>query len=43
LLESPASLADPHMLAAGIKALPLRLTRHGPIDEAISSAGGVAL
>jgi uncharacterized flavoprotein (TIGR03862 family) len=33
--------ADPARLAAAIKALPLRLTRPRPIDEAISSAGGV--
>jgi uncharacterized flavoprotein (TIGR03862 family) len=34
--------ADPLRLAAAIKALPLRLCRARPIDEAISSAGGVA-
>jgi uncharacterized flavoprotein (TIGR03862 family) len=33
--------ADPRRLAAAIKALPLRLIRPRPIDEAISSAGGV--
>ena len=32
---------DPQRLAAGIKALPLRLTAPRPLDEAISSAGGV--
>lgn len=32
---------DPLRLAAGIKALPLRLTAPRPLDEAISSAGGV--
>jgi uncharacterized flavoprotein (TIGR03862 family) len=32
---------DPARLAAAIKALPLRLCRARPIDEAISSAGGV--
>jgi uncharacterized flavoprotein (TIGR03862 family) len=33
--------ADPARLAAGIKALPLRLTAARPLDEAISSAGGI--
>jgi len=33
--------ADPERLAAGIKRLPLTLLRARPIDEAISSAGGV--
>jgi uncharacterized flavoprotein (TIGR03862 family) len=33
--------ADPEQLAAGIKRLPLVLRRARPIDEAISSAGGV--
>ena len=33
--------ADPRRLAAAIKALPLRLIAPRPIDEAISSAGGV--
>jgi uncharacterized flavoprotein (TIGR03862 family) len=33
--------ADPAQLAAGIKRLPLVLRRARPIDEAISSAGGV--
>jgi len=32
---------DPRRLAAVIKALPLRLTATRPLDEAISSAGGV--
>lgn len=32
---------DPARLAAAIKALPLRLVRPRPLDEAISSAGGV--
>ena len=36
-----ATLADPARLAAGIKALPLRLTASRPLAEAISSAGGV--
>ncbi len=34
--------ADPARLAAAIKALPLRLIAPRPLDEAISSAGGVA-
>jgi uncharacterized flavoprotein (TIGR03862 family) len=34
-------LADPEKLAAAIKSLPLRLQRVRPLDEAISSAGGV--
>lgn len=34
-------IADPLKLAAGIKALPVRLLATRPIDEAISSAGGV--
>ena len=33
---------DPERLAAAIKALPLRLIAPRPLDEAISSAGGVA-
>ena len=32
---------DPAHLAAAIKALPLTLTQARPLDEAISSAGGV--
>ena len=36
-----ASYNDPGRLAAAIKALPLVLKRPRPIDEAISSAGGV--
>ena len=35
-------LADPVKLAAAIKALPITLAAARPIDEAISSAGGVA-
>ncbi|MDB5930862.1 MAG: hypothetical protein JWR60_2569 [Polaromonas sp.] len=35
------AVADPVKLAAGIKALPVRLLATRPIDEAISSAGGV--
>ena len=34
-------IADPVKLAAGIKTLPVRLVAARPIDEAISSAGGV--
>ncbi|HMM51294.1 MAG TPA: TIGR03862 family flavoprotein [Burkholderiaceae bacterium] len=34
--------ADPERLAAAIKGLPLRLVAARPIDEAISTAGGVA-
>jgi len=37
-----ADFADPARLAAAIKALPLRLIAPRPLDEAISSAGGVA-
>ena len=37
-----ADFADPVRLAAAIKALPLRLIAPRPLDEAISSAGGVA-
>lgn len=38
---SRADLLDSDKLAQGIKALPLRLIAPRPIDEAISSAGGV--
>ena len=34
---------DPDVLAAAIKALPLKLTRPRPLQEAISTAGGVRL
>ncbi|MFC3111360.1 TIGR03862 family flavoprotein [Undibacterium arcticum] len=40
-LASAADYADPELLAHKIKALPLRLTAARPLDEAISSAGGV--
>ncbi|PWB34423.1 aminoacetone oxidase family FAD-binding enzyme [Pseudomonas sp. SDI] len=40
-LTSPALFADPRQLAAAIKALPIELVRARPLDEAISSAGGV--
>jgi uncharacterized flavoprotein (TIGR03862 family) len=36
-------LDDPHAVARAIKRLPLRLQRARPIEEAISSAGGVRL
>ncbi len=36
-----AEMRDPQRLAATIKALPLRLAAARPLDEAISSAGGV--
>jgi len=38
---SAAHFSDARLLAKTIKALPLRLTRARPLDEAISSAGGV--
>ncbi len=40
---SAAELADPACLAERIKALPLELVAARPLDEAISSAGGVCL
>jgi hypothetical protein len=39
---SPDTPADPARLAKAIKALPLRLVAPRPLDEAISSAGGVS-
>ncbi len=36
-----ATLQDPHALASAIQALPLQLVATRPIDEAISTAGGV--
>jgi uncharacterized flavoprotein (TIGR03862 family) len=36
-----AAYADPEKLARGVKALPLTLVRARPIDEAISTGGGV--
>ena len=42
-LTDPATRADPHALAAHIKALPLRLRAPRPLAEAISTAGGVRL
>ncbi len=38
---APDAFADAAALAAAIKALPVRLARPRPLDEAISSAGGV--
>jgi uncharacterized flavoprotein (TIGR03862 family) len=38
---SKADYADPATLAAALKSLPMHLLRPRPIDEAISSAGGV--
>ena len=38
---SKDAIADADKLAAGIKALPITLTATRPLDEAISSAGGV--
>ena len=38
---SAAEMRDPQRLATTIKALPLRLSAARPLDEAISSAGGV--
>ncbi|MBD7977680.1 TIGR03862 family flavoprotein [Serpens gallinarum] len=40
-LANPDAFADPTALATAIKALPIRLVRTRPLDEAISSAGGV--
>jgi uncharacterized flavoprotein (TIGR03862 family) len=40
-LASAAAFNDPALLAAAIKALPVTLLRPRPLDEAISTAGGV--
>jgi len=40
-LTDSATFADPALLARAIKALPLPLVKTRPLDEAISSAGGV--
>jgi uncharacterized flavoprotein (TIGR03862 family) len=40
-LTDAATFADPASLARAIKALPLTLVKTRPLDEAISSAGGV--
>ncbi len=42
-LAPPQAWADPAWLARCIKSLPLRLLRPRPLDEAISSAGGLRL
>ncbi len=39
---SKEAMADPAQLAAAIKAVPITLTAARPLDEAISTAGGVA-
>ncbi|MGC5701859.1 TIGR03862 family flavoprotein [Pseudomonas sp. NFXW11] len=41
-LTPAATFNDPTLLAMAIKALPLTLVKPRPLDEAISSAGGVA-
>lgn len=40
-LTDATTFQAPQALAAAIKALPIRLVRPRPLDEAISSAGGV--
>ena len=40
-LASAATFNDPALLASAIKALPITLVRPRPLDEAISTAGGV--
>ena len=40
-VTDPTAFADPVTLAQAIKALPIELVRTRPLDEAISSAGGV--
>src|SRR5690606_952625 len=40
-LSTADTFQDPHALAAAINALPIRLVSPRPLDEAISSAGGV--
>ncbi|MEO5565640.1 MAG: TIGR03862 family flavoprotein [Luteimonas sp.] len=42
-VTNPAQRSDPEALARTLKRLPLRLLRARPLDEAISSAGGVRL
>ncbi|PZQ52659.1 MAG: aminoacetone oxidase family FAD-binding enzyme [Rhodovulum sulfidophilum] len=39
---APERLADPEALAQAVKALPARLAGPGPLDTAISTAGGIA-
>jgi len=40
-LAPAESFADPALLAKALKALPLTLVKTRPLDEAISTAGGV--
>lgn len=40
-LAPPAAFTDPSQLSSALKALPLTLIKTRPIDEAISTAGGV--
>jgi hypothetical protein len=40
-LAPAESFADPEVLAKALKALPLTLVKTRPLDEAISTAGGV--
>jgi len=42
-MVAPEHYADPARLAAAIKAVPIGVSAPRPLDEAISSAGGVAL
>lgn len=42
-VTNPAQRSDPEAIARTLKRLPLRLLRARPIEEAISSAGGVRL
>ena len=42
-LLSPQQMADPAALAAALKSLPVRLARPRPVQEAISTAGGVRM
>ncbi len=42
-LTTPETRRDPAALAAALKALPLRLLRPRPLEEAISTAGGLRL
>ncbi|MBC5784628.1 TIGR03862 family flavoprotein [Ramlibacter sp. USB13] len=42
-LLSPQQLHDPEALASALKSLPLTLARCRPVEEAISTAGGVRL
>jgi predicted flavoprotein YhiN len=41
-IVSASDFADPVRLCSAIKALPVKLLATRPIDEAISSAGGIA-